>query len=123
MGRIDEKVVLIIGATSGIGKATATLLAKEGAKVIFTGRREKVGKKVEEEISSKGGQVEFFRCDATSEEESKALVEYVVKKYGRIDVLHNNAGILIDADFLNIDLENNFDKTMNLNLRSPIAVM
>lgn len=123
MGRVEGKIALIIGATSGIGKATATLLAKEGAQVIFTGRREGVGKKVEEEIATQGGQVEFFRCDATDEEECKALVDHVVKKYGRIDVLHNNAGILIDADFLNIDLKNNFDRTMNTNLRSQIAMM
>lgn len=102
MGRVNGKVAIIVGGTSGIGKATAALLAKEGAKVIFTGRREEVGKKTAEEITAQGGQVEFFKCDATSEEESKALVDHVVEKYGRIDVLHNNAGILIDEDFLNI---------------------
>lgn len=123
MGRVNGKIAIIIGATSGIGKATAMLLAKEGAQVIFTGRREDTGKKVEQEIATQGGKAEFFKCDATNEKESKALVDYVVEKYGRIDVLHNNAGILIDADFLNIDLKNNFDRTMEVNLRSQIAMM
>ncbi|WP_054749551.1 SDR family NAD(P)-dependent oxidoreductase [Ruminiclostridium josui] len=123
MDRLNGKVAVVIGATSGIGKATAALFAKEGAKVIFTGRREEVGKKVEKEIIAQGGQVEFFKCDATVEEECKALVDYVVEKYGRIDVLHNNAGILIDADFLGIDLVKNFDRTINTNLRSQISVM
>jgi len=123
MGRLNGKVALVIGATYGIGKATAALFAKEGAKVIFTGRREEAGKKVEEELAAQGGQVEFFRCDATVENECKALVDHVVEKYGRIDILHNNAGILIDGDFLNIDLEKNFDRTINTNLRSQIMTI
>lgn len=83
----------------------------------------KLEKKVEEEIAAQGGEVEFFKCDATNEEESKALVDHVMDKYGKIDILHNNAGVLIDAEFLDIDLVNNFDRTINTNLRSQIAVM
>lgn len=60
MGRVNGKVAIIVGATAGIGKATVSLLAKEGAKVVFTGRREEVGKKVEEEIAAQGGEVKFL---------------------------------------------------------------
>lgn len=120
--RLENKVALIVGATSGIGKATAELFAKEGAKVVFTGRRETTGKAIEEEIKREGGEATFVKCDSTNQDDIRSLVDFVINKYGQIDILHNNAGILIEAPLTEIDLEENFDRTMNLNVRSYIAV-
>lgn len=122
MGRLDGKVAVIVGATSGIGKATAMLFAKEGAKVVFTGRREQVGKEIEASIKKDGGDATFVRCDSTVQEDIENLVDFVIDTYGRIDVLHNNAGVLIQSAFTDIDLEENYDRTMDLNVRSYIAV-
>lgn len=120
--RLENKVAVIVGATSGIGKATAELFASEGAKVVFTGRREDVGKAIEEEIKSKGGQALFVKCDSTNHDDIKNLVDLVIEQYGQIDILHNNAGILIEAPLTEINLEKNFDRTMNLNVKSYLAV-
>lgn len=92
-GRFREKVVLITGATSGIGKATAYAFAREGAKVFFCGRREELGRANEREILAFGGEAAFMRADVRREADVRALVGACVKKYGRVDVAFNNAGV------------------------------
>jgi NAD(P)-dependent dehydrogenase (short-subunit alcohol dehydrogenase family) len=92
-GRFGGKVVLITGATSGIGEITAYAFAKEGAKVFFCGRRENLGKQVEAKIKNFGGEATYFRADVRREEEVKNFVEACVKKYGKLDIAFNNAGI------------------------------
>lgn len=92
-GRFTDKVVLITGATSGIGKATAKEFAQAGAKVFFCGRRENLGKQVEVEIKSAGGEATYMRTDVRKPEQVKAFIDSCVSKYGRIDVAFNNAGI------------------------------
>ncbi|MBC8136325.1 MAG: SDR family NAD(P)-dependent oxidoreductase, partial [Fibrella sp.] len=93
MGRLNEKVALITGATSGIGAATAVLLAKEGAKVVVSGRREKEGLAVVEEITKAGGTAHFVQADVAKEQDVKQLVVATVAMFGRLDVAFNNAGI------------------------------
>lgn len=92
-GKFTGKVVLITGATSGIGEATAYAFAREGAKVFFCGRRENLGKQVEGKIKGFGGEATYMRADVKKEEDVKALIESCVQKYGRIDIAFNNAGI------------------------------
>lgn len=92
-GRFKGKVVLITGATSGIGEATAYAFAREGAKVFFCGRRENLGKQVEAKIKGFGGEATYVQADVRKEADVKALVDACVNKYGRIDVAFNNAGI------------------------------
>ncbi|MBW4471517.1 MAG: glucose 1-dehydrogenase [Stenomitos rutilans HA7619-LM2] len=92
-GKFANKVVLITGATSGIGEATAYAFAHEGAKVMFCGRRENLGKQVEAKIKGFGGEGTYMRADVRQEVEVKALVDACVQKYGRIDIAFNNAGI------------------------------
>jgi NAD(P)-dependent dehydrogenase (short-subunit alcohol dehydrogenase family) len=92
-GRFIGKVVLITGATSGIGEATAYAFAKEGAKVFFCGRRENLGRQVEAKIKNFGGEATYFRADVRNEAEVRNFVDACVKKYGKIDVAFNNAGI------------------------------
>ena len=92
-GRFANKVVLITGATSGIGEATARAFAKEGATVHFCGRREALGAKVAQEINAMGGRASYQKADVRNEQDVKSLIDTCVQKYGRIDIAFNNAGI------------------------------
>ncbi|MEL7243854.1 MAG: SDR family NAD(P)-dependent oxidoreductase, partial [Cyanobacteria bacterium J06573_2] len=92
-GKFANKIVLITGATSGIGKETAKAFAQQGAKVFFCGRRENLGKQVEQEIRDAGGEATYMKADVRQAEEVKAFVDACVAKYGRLDIAFNNAGI------------------------------
>src|SRR3989442_3845482 len=87
------KVALVTGATSGIGKTTAIEFARAGAKVVLTGRREKEGAQVVDEIRKLGGDAAFVRADVAKDADVKAMVDFTVGKYGRLDVAFNNAGV------------------------------
>jgi NAD(P)-dependent dehydrogenase (short-subunit alcohol dehydrogenase family) len=93
MKLLENKVAIITGAGSGIGKATAQLFAKEGAKVVISDISEEHGKAAVEEIKAAGGDASFFKADSASPGENEALVEETIKKYGKLDVAVNNAGI------------------------------
>ncbi len=88
--RLKNKVAIVTGGSSGIGKATAMLFAKEGAKVVIAARDPVEGKKAAKEI---GNGAMFIKTDVSNEMEVKNLIDSVIKKYKRIDVLYNNAGI------------------------------
>ena len=89
----QNKVALVTGGTSGIGKATAIAFADAGAKVVLTGRREKAGREVVAEIEHNGGTAEFFQADFSKDAEVQAAVNFVVASYGHLDVAFNNAGV------------------------------
>ena len=91
--KFSNKVVLITGATSGIGRATAIEFAKQGALVVFNGRRERLGKAVVAEIENFGGEAHYIRTDVRQEKEISAFFESTIKKFGKIDIAFNNAGI------------------------------
>jgi NAD(P)-dependent dehydrogenase (short-subunit alcohol dehydrogenase family) len=80
------KVALVTGATSGIGKATAVEFARAGAKVVLTGRREKEGAQVVAEIKKLGGEAAFVRADVAKNADVKAMVDFTVDKFGRLDI-------------------------------------
>lgn len=103
--RFQGKNVIVTGATSGIGKATALLLAKEGANVLAVGRNEKRGRDVCKEISNLGGKALFFQCDLSKEEKVKELYEKIEEQFESIDLLFNNAGIWITEPLENISEE------------------
>lgn len=92
-GKFKNKVVLITGATSGIGKATAYAFAKEGAKVFFCGRRTNLGEANAREIQAFGGEATYMQADVRKEDDVRNFINGCVKKYGRIDIAFNNAGI------------------------------
>ena len=85
-------VVLITGALTGIGRATALAFANEGARVVISGRREEEGKKLLAELRKLGAEAEFVRSDVRHEEDMRNLVDKTVERFGRLDVAVNNAG-------------------------------
>ena len=93
MDLLLNKVAIITGAASGIGKAIAILLAKEGAKVIVSDLQEEPGKQVVDEILQQGGEAFFVKADTSSVQDNENLVKAAVTKYGRLDIAVNNAGI------------------------------
>ena len=94
---MDSKVVVITGASSGIGEAMAREYAKMGAKVVMAARREDELKRIAEEIAAAGGKVAYTACDVTKEEEVKHLIEVAVREFGVIDIMICNAGLSMRA--------------------------
>jgi len=94
MGKLSNKVAIITGATSGIGKATALLFAEEGADLVITGRRVELGQRLENEISSKGVRCVFVEADHSQAGDCSRVVERTLSEFGRVDILFNNAGIV-----------------------------
>lgn len=94
MGKLTDRVAIITGATSGIGRATALLFGQEGAKVVITGRRRERGEGVASEIRAAGGVCRFIQADHTDPQACSRVVERTLAEFGRIDILFNNAGIV-----------------------------
>jgi 3(or 17)beta-hydroxysteroid dehydrogenase len=91
--RLEGKVAIVTGSSGGIGEATAKLFAQEGTKVIVADINEEGGKRVEEEIRQSGGEAVFIRLDVTSEESWQSLMKAAIEKYGKLNILVNNAGV------------------------------
>ena len=89
---INTPVVLITGALTGIGRATALAFAQEGARIVISGRRDEEGAALASELRGVGGEAEFIRADVRDEEEVRRLVDRTVERFGRLDVAVNNAG-------------------------------
>jgi len=94
MGKLSGKVAIITGATSGIGKATALLFAKEGADLVITGRRSELGQSVSDEINQMGVRCVFVQADHSQADDCSRVVERTLAEFGRVDILFNNAGIV-----------------------------
>jgi NAD(P)-dependent dehydrogenase (short-subunit alcohol dehydrogenase family) len=90
---MTQKVAVITGGATGIGKSTAMLLASKGIKVVISGRREAVGQKAIEEIRAQGGDAVFIAADVDNETQVSQIIGFAVRKYGRLDLAVNNAGI------------------------------
>ena len=90
---MTQKVAVITGGATGIGKSTAMLLASKGIKVVISGRREAVGQKAIEEIRAQGGDAAFIAADVDNETQVSQMIGFAVKQYGRLDLAVNNSGI------------------------------
>jgi NAD(P)-dependent dehydrogenase (short-subunit alcohol dehydrogenase family) len=102
MDRLNGKVAIVTGGGGGIGGATARALAREGASVLVVDVNEEAAAAVAGGIRDAGGVAENFRADLSQEQDVEAVIAEVVKRFGRLDVLHNNAA-LTDSDFLSAD--------------------
>ncbi len=114
--KLKDKVALITGGSLGLGKATAFLFAKEGAKVVITGRTEKTLKEAVEQAKNEGIHLDYLKSDVAKEEDCKEAVDYTVKKYGRIDILFNNAGVLPLGTTHETSIED-WDNVFNINVK------
>ena len=116
--RLENKVALITGGSSGIGKETCLLFAKEGAKVIVVDINAKEGKKTVKEITEANGEALFYKADVSNQDDCRKMVAYAVKKYGGLHILFNNAGIMHNDDGNAESTEENiWDLTMNINVK------
>ncbi len=117
MHTLNNKVALITGGASGIGRATAILFAQEGAAVAIADINVEQGKSAIEEIESAGGKAIFIPCDVTNAGDCRAAVEKTVATFGGLHILFNNAGIIRRADVINTS-EDEWDRVMAVNVKS-----
>jgi len=123
MNRLKGKVIIVTGSTSGIGAAAAKAIAKEGAKVIVSGRREHLGDQVAAGINSNGGDARFIKCDLAKEDDIKNLINKTVQIYGRIDGAFNNAGIIIPSKSLADSTLEEYNTVFDTNLKAIFLCM
>lgn len=114
--RLKDKVALITGSGSGIGKSTALLFAQEGAAVIVNDLNKEAGNETVEQIRSEGGQALFIQADVTDPSSVQKMVQTALTEFGRIDILFNNAGISGVGRLHEIEPED-WDKIMSVNVK------
>ncbi|MDH4092498.1 MAG: SDR family oxidoreductase [Cyclobacteriaceae bacterium] len=105
MKQFKDKVVLITGSSQGIGKATAMAFSRLGAKVVLNGRNLERLRKTEKELQQAGAVVQAFQGDITREDEARSLVEKTIQRFGKLDILINNAGISMRGHFATLKPE------------------
>jgi NAD(P)-dependent dehydrogenase (short-subunit alcohol dehydrogenase family) len=120
----DGDVIVISGATSGLGKNAALRFAKAGARVVFSGRRESEGAELADEITSNGGSCRFVKCDVTRSKDVATLIDTAVAEFGQLNMAYNVAGIPGDAfsKFADYD-ENEWRQTIDVNLNGMFYCM
>ena len=121
--RFRDKVAIVTGSTKGIGRATAELLAAEGARVVVVGTTEDAGKEVVSGSKAAGGEAFFQKTDVTSGEALDALIKAAVDAYKKVDILVNNAGV--GGSLANMDqiTDEEWDKVLATNLTAPFQLM
>lgn len=119
--KLADRVAIITGGNSGIGKATALLFAAEGARVCITGRNEKRCREVVTEIIESGGQAFFVIADVRIPDECRKTVEAALEKFGRVDILFNNAGVYFPDNALDCS-EEEWDLTIDINLKGTFLM-
>ncbi len=116
--RLAQKVALITGGSSGIGRESALLFAKEGAKVIITDVNDAGGQETLAMIQAAGGEAAYVHADVSKAEDCEQMVAFAENTYGKLDILFNNAGIMHSDDGNAMDTEEHvFDLTMNINVK------
>jgi NAD(P)-dependent dehydrogenase (short-subunit alcohol dehydrogenase family) len=119
--RLENKIALITGGTSGIGEATAILFAQEGAKVVITGRNEDRGNMVAKKIAQAGGKAIFVRADVRRAEECRHALDVTQRSFAGLDILFNNAGVFFPHTILDCS-EEEWDLQMDSNLKGTFLM-
>jgi NAD(P)-dependent dehydrogenase (short-subunit alcohol dehydrogenase family) len=119
--RLQNKVALITGGTSGIGEATAILFAKEGASLAITGRNERRGHAVANQILQSGGKAIFIRTDVRKAAECRRAVDETLNSFGKLDILFNNAGVFYPQTTLACS-EEEWDLQIDINLKGTFLM-
>jgi len=119
--RLQDKVALITGGSSGIGEATASLFAKEGAKIAITGRNETRGNAVTEQITKNGGHAVFISSDVRKSSDCQLAVDEILRAFDHIDILFNNAGVFYPHTTLDCS-EEEWDEQIDINLKGTFLM-
>jgi NAD(P)-dependent dehydrogenase (short-subunit alcohol dehydrogenase family) len=119
--RLENKVALITGGTSGIGEATAILFGKEGARVAIAGRNEQRGRDIADKITRDGGQAIFIRTDVRSAAQCVHAVSETVRAYNNLDILFNNAGVFFPHTVVDCT-EEEWDLQLDVNLKGTFLM-
>ena len=122
MNRLAEKIVLVTGAGSGMGEATAMMAAREGAVVVATDINEEAVRAVVKQILLEGGQAYALRHDVSSRESWQDVMDMIMREFNRLDVLVNNAGIALSTPFLEQN-ETDWSRIFNINVNSVLLGM
>jgi NAD(P)-dependent dehydrogenase (short-subunit alcohol dehydrogenase family) len=117
MRRLEGKVAIITGVSHGIGKSAALLFAREGAKVVGCATTVETGEATMRQIREEGGEGSFIRCDVSKSDEVKAMVDFAVRTYGKLDILYNNAGRGFGGPITELS-EEDWDRAIDVNLKS-----
>jgi len=116
--RLQDKVSIITGAGSGMGRTAALMFAAEGARVVVAEFSEEAGAETVSLVRAAGGEASFVKADVSDEGDARRMVQHAVATYGRVDTLYNNAGIMPEADHSVIDTDvATWDKVMAVNVR------
>ena len=121
MAGVEGRVALVTGASQGIGRACALLLAQSGAKVALCARNQEKLDQLANEINSNGGEAAAFKLDVSSEDEIKSVVKAVVAKFGKLEILVNNAGITRDQLVMRMKRAD-WDDVISTNLTAPFLI-
>lgn len=118
-----DKVVIVTGASFGIGKATALAFAKEGAKLVISDVQDEDGERLAEQIREQGNECIYVHCDISKPAEVQKMVSETVNQFGHLDIAYNNAGIEGEMGFTADVSEENFDRVIGINLKGVWACM
>lgn len=117
--KLKDKVAIVTGSTSGMGRATAELFAREGAKVVVTGRNEERAKALVDKIKAEGNEAIYVIVDMLNIDDIKKIYDVTMETYGTVDILFNNAGMLSTSSFQDLSLEE-WENTFKVNVSAPL---
>lgn len=121
--RVEGKSIVVTGASSGAGKGIVELLVREGASVVAVARREERLKALAEELKDAPGRVEIYVGDVSKREVNEGMIDFAVEKFGKLDVLVNNAGIMDNMAGIADALDEKYEQLMAVNVYGPMCAM